>query len=162
MKYAALILLMVCSANSNAQPEVTSAERPDTTVIEVFGTDNDARFKPAAVQIQPGDVLRFEVREGLHTVTAYHPDNRRPLRIPDSAGSFDSGPLQSGDTWLLKIDEPGVYDYFCLPHERMGHAGRIISGPADRIPRYPSSGIPEAVLKEIELQTHNLLTKQDN
>lgn len=98
---------------------------PDTAVVKVLGTAEDARFEPADLQIQAGDVIRFEVMEGLHTVTAYHPDNRRPLRMPAEAASFDSGPLQAGAIWFLQLKEEGTYNYFCLPHERFGHVGRI-------------------------------------
>ena len=111
----------VLASNAKARQAATS----DTTVVKVLGTAEDARFEPADLQIQAGDVIRFEVMEGLHTVTAYHPDNRRPLRIPEEAASFDSGPLQAGAIWFLQLKEEGTYNYFCLPHERLGHVGRI-------------------------------------
>jgi len=100
---------------------------PDTVTVKVLGTDADSRFEPQVVLVKPGDVIRFEVEEGMHTVTAYHPDNRRDLRIPENAESFDSGILTTGDTWLLTITRPGEYNYFCMPHERMGHVGKIVS-----------------------------------
>jgi len=99
---------------------------PDTITIEVLGTQSDSRFEPALSEVRAGDVIRFEVRKGVHTVTAYHPDNRRDLGIPEEADSFDSGVLQAGDSWLLQLTVEGEYNYFCLPHERMGHTGRII------------------------------------
>ncbi|MEQ8525886.1 plastocyanin/azurin family copper-binding protein [Gracilimonas sp.] len=115
----------------------------DTLVVEVTGTGTDAKFVPALIQVNAGDVIRFEVLEGMHTVTAYHPDNRRPLRIPDAASSFDSGMLNKGDVWLLKIDEKGVYDYFCMPHERLGHVGRILVGTKEASAEYDNSLIPK-------------------
>ncbi|MDR9419919.1 plastocyanin/azurin family copper-binding protein [Gracilimonas sp.] len=132
-----------------ANPISVYGNPPDTLTVKVLGTAEDARFEPVVLQIQPGDVIRFEVVEGLHTVTAYHPDNRRPLRIPETAQSFDSDLLRAGDIWLLKLDKEGVYDYFCLPHERMGHAGRIISGTEICAPNFEDSLIPEAVLKTL-------------
>ena len=100
---------------------------PDTVTVKVLGTDTDARFEPNVIQVRPGDTVRFEVKEGMHTVTAYHPDNRRELGIPEGAESFDSGALTAGDTWFLTITHTGEYNYFCMPHERMGHVGKIIS-----------------------------------
>ncbi len=129
------------------------AMQADTVTVKVLGTAEDARFEPVVIQVQPGDVIRFEVIEGLHTVTAYHPGNRRPLRIPEGADAFDSGPLTAGQSWLLNIEKKGVYDYFCLPHERMGHAGRILSGEVEEIPDYPAGRIPGVVLKNLETQT---------
>lgn len=121
----------------------------DTLTVKVLGTAADARFEPAVLQVHPGDVIRFEVVEGLHTVTAYHPDNRRPQRIPENAQSFDSGMLSAGQFWILKLDKAGVYDFFCLPHERMGHAGRIISGNENNVPIYDDTLIPQAVVETL-------------
>lgn len=121
----------------------------DTLVVKVMGTLDDARFEPAIIQVWPGDVIRFEVVEGLHTVTAYHPDNRRPLRIPNTASSFDSGMLNAGDSWSLLVEEEGVFDYFCLPHEKLGHAGRIISGTKNIIPNYEDDLLPEGVVETL-------------
>ena len=121
----------------------------DTLKVQVLGIGEDARFNPVVVQVQPGDVIMFEVVEGLHTVTSYHPDNRRPLRIPIPASSFDSGILNEGDRWFLKIEVEGVYDYFCIPHERLGHAGRIISG-SNVSARYDDSLIPAAVAETLK------------
>lgn len=140
-----------------------AATPSDTLTVKVLGTAEDARFEPAVIQIQPGDVIRFEVVEGLHTVTAYHPGNRRPQRIPENARSFDSGMLTAGKIWFLTVDETGVYDYFCLPHERMGHAGRIISGSEIIIPTYDDSLIPEAVKKTLnEAQKSFINQNQEN
>lgn len=105
-------------------PEVI---RPDTVTVKVLGTSTDSRFEPQLIHVKPGDVIRFDVKEGMHTVTAYHPDNRRELRIPEGAKSFDSGILTEGESWLLTITHVGEYNYFCMPHERMGHVGKIYS-----------------------------------
>lgn len=104
---------------------IAEGSQPDTLTVQVLGMHENSRFEPAELNISAGDVIRFIIKEGVHTVTAYHPDNRRPLRIPENADSFDSGPLQAGDHWYLKIQLPGEYNYFCLPHERFGHMGKI-------------------------------------
>jgi plastocyanin len=109
-----------------------SASQTDTVLVEVLGTSEDARYVPSNLQINAGDVIRFEVKEGLHTVTAYHPDNRRELRIPANAESFDSGPIEAGTTWFLQLNQPGVYNYFCRPHEQLGHIGRAVVVPSDK------------------------------
>ena len=90
-------------------------------------------------------------------VSAYHPDNRRPLRIPELAKSFDSGMLTAGQSWFLKLDEKGMYDYFCMPHERMGHAGRILVGEINEIPDYPAGRIPGSIIKMLNNNTIGLL-----
>ncbi|MEX1212861.1 MAG: SCO family protein [Balneolaceae bacterium] len=97
----------------------------DTVLVRVTGTGADARFDPKILSVHSGATIRFQVQEGMHTVTAYHPDNRRELGIPAGAVSFDSGPLGAGQTWDLILELEGEYNYFCLPHERMGHTGMI-------------------------------------
>lgn len=160
MKYPAAILFIACLLTTGSiYATPADSFETDTLTVEIKGTNVDARFEPTVMNINRGDVIQFVVREGLHTVTAYHPDNRRPLRMPESAKAFDSGLLKQGDVWFLQIADAGVYDYFCLPHERMGHAGRIISGMVRSIPDYPDDRIPEAVLKTINTRTANFLTK---
>ena len=99
----------------------------DTVTVNVLGTSMDSKFEPAVVNVAPGDVIKFVVKEGVHTVTAYHPDNRRDLAIPPGAESFDSGILSAGSEWYLTITHEGEYNYFCMPHERLGHIGKIVS-----------------------------------
>jgi plastocyanin len=121
------ILLHTLLALALWQPVQTDAVA-DTVVIDVYGTMEDSRFDPEVAHAEPGSVILFRVHEGVHTVTAYHPANRRDLAIPDGAEPFDSGTLQAGDEWTLRLTAAGEYNYYCRPHERMGHTGRIILG----------------------------------
>lgn len=159
MKIFATIAIFLCFFVLETKAVFSQSQGTDTVMVAVKGTDLDARFDPMVVQLKPGDVIQFVVQEGLHTVTAYHPDNRRPLRMPKSAEAYDSGLLQPGETWFLKIDVPGVYDYFCLPHERMGHAGRIMAGPIKTVPSYPTGRIPQKVLKNLKTETSLFLNQ---
>lgn len=122
-----LSLIILAQPESSFGGESKIDIKPDTITVKVFGTGADSRFEPQVARVNPGDIIRFDVEEGMHTVTAYHPDNRRDLRIPKDAESFDSGILTAGDTWFLSITHTGEYNYFCLPHERMGHVGKILS-----------------------------------
>lgn len=128
MKKLLTIIILLAAATLILFTEELTAQQaaaPDTIVVQVLGQHEDSRFEPSMAEINPDDVIRFEVREGMHTVTAYHPDNRRDLGIPKAAESFDSGMLRAGQIWYLTLSEPGEYNYFCLPHERMGHTGKI-------------------------------------
>lgn len=158
MKYLVVtlcsFLLMV-----DASAADVDISRADTVVVEVKGIDADARFDPVVVEVDPGDVIQFAVREGMHTVTAYHPENRRSKRIPASAKPFDSGLMEKGDQWFLTISEEGVYDYFCLPHEKLGHVGRIIAGSYDASDDYPEEGIPSVVLQKLSTETEQFLNQ---
>ena len=87
-------------------------------------------FDPIGVWVKPGATVRWAIKENVHTVTAYHPDNdSHSLRIPYAARPFDSGYLVNpGDGFEVTLSVPGVYDYYCQPHEQGGMVGRIIVG----------------------------------
>src|SRR5947208_16776005 len=87
-------------------------------------------FDPIGLYVEPGVTVRWIVRENVHTATAYHPRNdNHPLRIPEGAVPWDSGFLvHPGDHFDVTLTVPGVYDYYCMPHEEVGMVGRIVVG----------------------------------
>ncbi|MCC6608746.1 MAG: hypothetical protein IT515_03590 [Burkholderiales bacterium] len=95
-------------------------------------------FDPVGIHIQPGDTVRWVQVNGYHSVAAYDPANgNHELRIPAGAKPWDSGILlgeypAAGSTFEHTFTVPGVYDYFCQPHEAAGMVGRIVVGePGD-------------------------------
>jgi plastocyanin len=103
---------------------------PEVIEMRSDGLGSRAWFDPIGVYVEPGTTVRWIVRENVHTATAYHPRNdRHSLRIPESAQAWDSGFLVSpGDHFDVTLNVPGVYDYFCMPHEAAGMVGRIVVG----------------------------------
>ncbi|MGH7619017.1 MAG: plastocyanin/azurin family copper-binding protein, partial [Gemmatimonadaceae bacterium] len=87
-------------------------------------------FDPIGLLVAPGTTVRWIVQENVHTTTAYHPRNgNHALRIPKGAVPWDSGVLvHPRDHFDVTLTVPGVYDYFCQPHEAAGMVGRIIVG----------------------------------
>jgi len=87
-------------------------------------------FDPIGILIEPGTTIRWTILENVHTATAYHPDNDdHSLRIPTAAKPWDSDYLVNpGDHFEVELTVPGVYDYYCAPHEQAGMVGRIIVG----------------------------------
>ncbi|MBV2181777.1 MAG: hypothetical protein KUL86_11170 [Castellaniella sp.] len=113
---------------------IRRAGAADEVVIEMSGTPDGARvwFRPRGLLIRPGQTVRWVNRQAgsAHTTTAYHPDNGKPLRIPAAATPWNSGYLLPDQSFVTVLDVPGVYDYFCIPHEMAGMVGRIIVGEA--------------------------------
>lgn len=69
-------------------------------------------FAPAHVTVATGDSVRFVNRDGeAHTVTA-------------QGGSFNSGGIDTGGTWVHRFGKIGTYTYFCQLHPYM--TGSII------------------------------------
>lgn len=103
----------------------------DVVEITMAGSGNGAHvwFNPRGILIKRGQTVRWVNREtgNVHTATAYHPNYQgKALRIPQGAKPWDSGYLLPGQSFSVTFDTPGVYDYFCLPHEHAGMVGRII------------------------------------
>jgi plastocyanin len=114
---------------------ILGARLGSAAALEVIEMRSDALgsrvwFDPIGLYVEPGTTVRWLVRENVHTTTAYHPRNdHHPLRIPESAVPWDSGFLvHPGDHFDVTLTIPGVYDYYCMPHEAAGMVGRIVVG----------------------------------
>jgi plastocyanin len=94
------------------------------------GTANGSAvwFDPIGIRVSPGATINWiNVDPGnSHTATAYHPVNGRQLRLPDGAEPWDSGYLLPGQDFSVTLAVPGVFDFFCRPHEHAGMVGRIV------------------------------------
>ena len=75
----------------------------------------DNYFEPASVTVPAGSTVTW-VHNGNnpHTTTSYD-------------GLWDSGiiPGGSGGTFSFTFNEPGTYEYFCIPHEDQGMVGTV-------------------------------------
>lgn len=105
-------------------------------VIEMRGTARGERiwFTPQGLAVAAGTTVRFVNRDpgNSHTATAYHPSlYGRALRIPAAATPWDSDFLLPDDMFEIKLSVPGVYDFYCIPHEMGGMVGRIVVGRPD-------------------------------
>jgi plastocyanin len=88
-------------------------------------------FDPVGIHVEPGSTISWLNRdpENRHTATAYHPRNlHRPRRMPRGVKPWNSGYLAPGQGFSVTLELPGVYDYFCIPHEEAGMVGRIVVG----------------------------------
>lgn len=89
-------------------------------------------YDPIGLLVEPGTTVSWMIMQNVHATAAYHPDNDlHSLRIPEKAKSWSSEILVNpGDHFEVTLTEPGVYDYYCLPHEQAGMVGRIIVATA--------------------------------
>lgn len=117
--------------------------------IRTKSDDDGARvwFDPIGVLVTPGTLVRWVNDANVHTATAYHPANDcHALRIPAQATPWDSDYLiNPGDSFAVTLLLPGVYDYFCAPHEAAGMVGRIVvadTGQGLAEPMYETALMP--------------------
>jgi plastocyanin len=69
-------------------------------------------YDPPQITVPAGTtVVWTNLDEVIHTVTSGTREN------PD--GLFDSGDIPAGGTFSYTFDEPGTYQYFCIPHPGM-------------------------------------------
>jgi plastocyanin len=120
--FAAIALPLVVPGQSSA------AEPVD---IEMVGLPDgsDVWFDPIGLLVQTGQAVRWTNRDAgnSHTATAYHPALfGRSRRIPAHANPWNSDYLLPDGSFAVTFSEPGVYDYYCLPHEHAGMVGRIV------------------------------------
>lgn len=108
-------------------------------VIEMRGSARGEKvwFMPQGLFVAPGTTLRFVNRDpgNSHTSTAYAPEFLdRQRRIPKGAEPWNSDFLLPDQQFDVTLTLPGVYDFYCQPHEHAGMVGRIVVGLPDRFP----------------------------
>ena len=82
-----------------AVPAVLAADR-DVAI-------RDFAYSPGTVQIRVGDSVTWTNRDAVaHTATARN-------------GSFDTGPLDEGESRSVRFTAAGTYRYLCTPHPNM-------------------------------------------
>src|SRR5918993_6086940 len=82
---------------------------------EVTVRMEDNFFAPANITVEPGTTVTWvQSGDNPHTTTSYD-------------GLWDSGMIEggSGGTFSFTFEEPGRYDYFCIPHESLGMVGSV-------------------------------------
>ncbi|MEM5501232.1 plastocyanin/azurin family copper-binding protein [Ahrensia kielensis] len=105
-------------------------------IIEMKGTPRGEQvwFAPQGLAVSVGTTIRFVNRDAGngHTATTYHPDNfDRIRRIPKAAKPWNSDFLMPNESFEVMLTVPGVYDYYCIPHEMAAMVGRIVVGRPD-------------------------------
>ena len=84
---------------------------PAGDVVEVVLLDD--RFDPPELTVAAGTTLRFVNRgANWHSVAAFD-------------GSFDSGRVDPGGSFEVRLDTPGVYEYLCKHHGLRGMLGKV-------------------------------------
>lgn len=142
--------------------------------VEMHGSARGERvwFDPVGLWVAPGTSVRFTNRDpgNSHTATSYHPQiHDRKRRIPAGADPWDSGFLLPDEHFETTLSVPGVYDYYCLPHEMAAMVGRIVvGGPSDAGwdgPSAEAGDVPDQVLAALppveKILEHGMLRPED-
>ncbi len=103
--------------------------RGDDKNANVVHMTSSLKFSPATITIGAGETVRWSNSSiMIHTVTADPKLAKRPdsVVLPDSAQPFNSGNILPGGKFDYTFTVPGIYRYFCLPHESFGMTGTVV------------------------------------
>lgn len=102
---------------------VASAQEGDEKRVKITMHDDEYVMVPHGLYVEPGETVTFESDVGApHSSEAYED------RIPEGAEKWDSGIMDTGETFEHTFEVEGTYDYFCAPHKVLGQVGRIVVG----------------------------------
>lgn len=117
---------------SPANERLPGKLRPDHTVeLYIESGPLGFHFAPMGLQIDVGDIVRFDFHSPDHTVTPYHLGHGRQQRVPGGEVPFSSPVVVPGGFWLYEFSHAGTYDLYCAPHQFFGMVMRLVVGGPD-------------------------------
>jgi plastocyanin len=105
---------------------------PASDAAAVVEMTNGLAFQPDAVRIKAGETVEWRNRSLFtHTVTddPAQAKDAADAQLPEGAPPF-SAQVSAGEIYRHIFTVPGIYRYFCLPHEGRGMHGQVTVEPA--------------------------------
>lgn len=109
--------------------EVAEAKRaPDGKVyeIEMYSDEKGNYFKPTTVTARRGDVLKFELKVGVHNVNFLADSNPGKTGLPKPSDFLQ---LPGQEYEMVVGLQPGTYYFQCDPHAALGMKGYLTVRP---------------------------------
>ncbi len=126
-----------CGPAEKAAPARPAVDETGATVSKGAGAvvqlTNMLTFDPKVDTITAGETVEWDNGSLLvHTVTA---DPSKATQdgsaaLPEGAEPFDSGNIEPDGKFTHRFTVPGLYRYFCIPHEGASMIGEIVVLPA--------------------------------
>jgi len=139
------------AAQESEDPRTGSGTQDDPYVVEMRTEGSEFIFDPVGLYVEPGDYVQWDNVSGNHSTTSYSEGNPEASTnlIPEAAEPWNSKVLPQGgsSTFTYQFQEPGTYDYYCIPHKTLGMVARVVcgepGGPAEEneIPDSVGSGV---------------------
>jgi hypothetical protein len=80
--------------------------------------------------------------------------------MPEDATPFDSGLLtEAGAEFTHTFEMPGVYHFYCAPHESVGMFGSVVVGEPDPHGQPALEEVPNSVPEEAQTKLEHLTEK---
>jgi plastocyanin len=104
------VLPRTLQSSSSSSPTVLNT----TNKILIAGDESDKPYMPSSITIKTGDKVGWiNTDEEVHTVTSGFENST------DKGKKFDSGLLNTNQTFEHTFDKAGTYNYFCTVHPTM-------------------------------------------
>jgi plastocyanin len=111
------------------KPDVgSSAAQGAPAEAAVVGMTNSLQYVPPDIKIAVGQTVEWRNTSSMaHTVTCDPSLARNPrnVQLPEGAEPFNSGTMAPGAVFSYTFKTPGLYKYFCIPHEYAGMVGTV-------------------------------------
>jgi len=117
----AMLALLVPIASYQEDPNAVSATSSTTgigKIVRIAGMDENS-FVPNITYIGTNQTLTFINMDGTNGGTAHSIVSAQTgTTLPD--GTFGSGLIKTGQSFIVSFDKPGIYEYFdsIYPHIR--------------------------------------------
>ncbi|WP_411963854.1 plastocyanin/azurin family copper-binding protein [Haloferax sp. YSMS24] len=115
--------------------EQTDGEQTLTLTIleiaELLAETTAFHYEPTGISVEPGDVVLYSAETPDHGLAAYHERHGRQNRVPEGVGPISAPLVPVGGYWLYKFETPGVYDFYCPPHQIFGMVSRVVVTDGD-------------------------------
>jgi plastocyanin len=99
----------VSAAPVTATPASTTSADDKTVVVQL----GEHFFDPSSIAIRVG------------TTVVWRNNGQQTHDIHARDGSFDSPLVNPGNTFTFTFTKPGLYPYYCIPHEGDGMIGQV-------------------------------------
>ena len=93
-----------------------------TIIVEMHTDATGNYYKPANIEAERGDLIRFVLKSGVHNVNFLPDSNEVKTGLP-AASEMLQLPDQTYD--LVVTMQPGHYYFQCDPHAALGMKGRL-------------------------------------
>jgi plastocyanin len=102
-----IVLLAGCGSSGNSSGAASTAKSGSGSSAKAV-TIADYSFKPSDLTVPVGTTVTFTNTDSTpHTATSKR------------QGAFDSGPIDTGKTGSIKLNEAGTFAYYCQFHPFM-------------------------------------------
>jgi len=125
-----LILFLLSSCVKSESGKKATVERPARNTKKVIVKMNDMlKFEPVKITIKAGQTVEWVNASVLvHTVTA-DPKlaaDQSHVQLPENAAPFNSGNIAPEGVYKHTFTTPGLYRYFCIPHEATNMVAEVL------------------------------------